>query len=361
MVDVRRRNYGIDALRILSMIAVVTLHVLNFGGILNNATPFSANYEVAWFIETVCYCAVNVYVLITGYVYAGRKTSGAKLLVLWFTVLFYSALIPLVLRAMGYSIKIDTLIGSLFPVMRRRYWFFNAYFALFLFIPACNTVAREKEKLIKTLIISFMLLSIASTLSVDIDLFYVNRGSSLLWFLNLYLCGAYIHLYGLPKWLSVKVALIEFCLCVLLMFGFNNLFLLISNRILGKDIRWMFYSYSSPLFYMGAICLVAAFSRIQITSERVKRVIEFISPLTFGVYLIHENQEFRQFFIIDAFLPYLEKPAWLMILFIIATVIFIFAACTLVDFARAWLFRKAGVNTKTKRLIDRIINVRQTG
>lgn len=353
MKDGKNRNYGIDLLRILAMLAVVTLHVLVFGGLLNNAVPFSANYEVAWLLETVCYCAVDVYVLITGYVYAGRKTFGAKLLVLWLTVMFYSALIPLVLRVMGYSISTGTLLGSLFPIMRRRYWFFNAYFALFLFIPACNIVVQEKETLKRTILISFVLFSVASTLCVDMDLFLTNGGSSFLWFLNLYLCGAFIRLYGLPKWLSVKVALIGFCLCILLMFGFNNLFLLITNRVMGKYIRWMFYSYSSPLFYIGAICIVAAFSRIDITSERAKRVIGVISPLTFGVYLIHENPEFRQFFIKDAFLSYLDKPAWLMLCYVIGTVFVIFTVSCMADYIRTWLFKKLKIGTITSAIVEK--------
>lgn len=357
MVDEKKRDYGIDFLRILAMLAVVTLHVLNFGGLLNNAVPLTTNYEVAWFLETVCYCAVDVYVLITGYVYAGRKTSGVKLLVLWLTVLFYSVLIPLVLRVMGYSISMGTLVGSLFPIMRRRYWFFNAYFALFLFIPTCNLIVQNKDSLKNTILISFALFSVASTLSVDIDLFLINGGSSFLWFLNLYLCGAYIRLYGLPKWLSVKAASVVFCICVLLMFAFNNLCLLISNRILGKYIRWIFYSYSSPLFYIGAICIVAVFSRIHITSEKTKKVIGLISPLTFGVYLIHENPEFRHFFIIDAFLNYLEIPAWRMLLAVAGTVIVIFAFCCIVDYMRSWLFRKFGVNMVAKKVLDRVTGV----
>lgn len=354
MIERKERNNGIDFLRILAMIAVVTLHVLNFGGLLNNAVPLTSNYEVAWFLETVCYCAVDVYVLITGFVYAGRKTSGAKLLVLWLTVLFYSALIPIVLYIIGYAIPKVILISSFFPIMRRRYWFFNAYFALFLFIPTCNVIANRKETLIKTLLIAFVLFSVASTLSVDIDLFHTNGGSSFLWFLNLYLCGAYIRIYGLPKWLSVKNAAIVFLVCILLMFGVNNLILLVSNRILGRYLTWIFYSYASPLFYIGAICVVAVFSRLEIKSDSTKRVIQFVSPLTFGVYLIHENPQFRQFFIKDAFLPYLDKPAWLMLCCVLGTVLVIFILCCLIDCFRVCVFKKLKIGTIAERITEKL-------
>ena len=40
------KNYGIDALRILSMFMVTILHVLTQGGILNASGRFTSQYEV---------------------------------------------------------------------------------------------------------------------------------------------------------------------------------------------------------------------------------------------------------------------------------------------------------------------------
>lgn len=42
------RNYGIDALRILSMFMVLVLHVLGAGGVMENCEPFSISYVSAW-------------------------------------------------------------------------------------------------------------------------------------------------------------------------------------------------------------------------------------------------------------------------------------------------------------------------
>ena len=105
------RNYGIDLLRVITMFAVVILHVQVFGGVMNNVKEFSANYEMAWTLETICYCAVDVYVIITGYVYAAKKTSLSKLISLWVAVLFYSTTIPLVLQLfVGEKISVFSLI-----------------------------------------------------------------------------------------------------------------------------------------------------------------------------------------------------------------------------------------------------------
>ena len=53
------RNYGIDALRIVSMLMIVMGHVLRFGGIITNNELSSAKYFMVWFLEAACFVAVN--------------------------------------------------------------------------------------------------------------------------------------------------------------------------------------------------------------------------------------------------------------------------------------------------------------
>ena len=50
-LDRQTRNYGIDALRILSMLMIVILHVLKHGGVLDSTETFSVEYRTAWFIQ----------------------------------------------------------------------------------------------------------------------------------------------------------------------------------------------------------------------------------------------------------------------------------------------------------------------
>ena len=67
------RNYGIDLLRIVSMMMVVLLHVLGQGGILDGSDPLTVKSETAWLLEIGAYSAVNIYAMISGYVGYGRK------------------------------------------------------------------------------------------------------------------------------------------------------------------------------------------------------------------------------------------------------------------------------------------------
>ena len=65
----REKNYGIDALRVLAMFMVTILHILTQGGILNASGRFTSQYEAGWLLQTMAFCAVNVYALISGYVW----------------------------------------------------------------------------------------------------------------------------------------------------------------------------------------------------------------------------------------------------------------------------------------------------
>ena len=62
----KKRNYGIDLLRLVAMYMIVILHVLGNGGVLE-ATNGLKN-SLAWFMEIGSYCAVNCYAIISGYV-----------------------------------------------------------------------------------------------------------------------------------------------------------------------------------------------------------------------------------------------------------------------------------------------------
>ena len=88
-----KRNYGIDFLRCFSMFMVVMLHILGHGGILNNATSGSLNYGVAWLLETMAYCAVNCYALISGFVGTKAKYRYTNIVMLWLQVVFYTIII----------------------------------------------------------------------------------------------------------------------------------------------------------------------------------------------------------------------------------------------------------------------------
>ena len=77
------KNYGIDALRILAMFMVTILHILNRVGVLNSTFKFTSQYEAGWLLQTASFCAVDIYALISGYVWVYAKYRYRNIIELW--------------------------------------------------------------------------------------------------------------------------------------------------------------------------------------------------------------------------------------------------------------------------------------
>lgn len=89
----KTRNYGIDFLRMISMIMIVMLHTLGHGGILRSVSFLSLHYQIAWLLEVIAFGAVNTYAMISGFVSVDSHFKISNILILWLQVLFYGILI----------------------------------------------------------------------------------------------------------------------------------------------------------------------------------------------------------------------------------------------------------------------------
>lgn len=129
------RNYGVDLLRIFSMFMIVVLHVLGHGKLLTSVNEGSSKYLLLWFLETMAYCAVNCYGLISGYVGYGKKFKLSNLFNLWIEVIFYNVTIAILFKFFNSNIGLKKIVPSLFPLTLNAYWYFSAYFIMFFFTP----------------------------------------------------------------------------------------------------------------------------------------------------------------------------------------------------------------------------------
>ena len=89
-VDIR--NYGIDLLKILCMMMVVTIHVT--GVILENSAS-NITYWIVYFIRMSCICAVDCFAIVSGYLGVDSRHRMSNIANLWSTVVFYTASISL--------------------------------------------------------------------------------------------------------------------------------------------------------------------------------------------------------------------------------------------------------------------------
>ena len=272
----QERNYGIDLLRMLLMYMVCLLHILGQGGILKACEVGSVRYAMFWFMEVCAYCAVDGFAMISGYTASNRPNQYSKLVGMWFQAWFYSFVLTVILQAAGVGnpLKTKDYLKLLVPVMSGSFWYFTAYFALFLALPALNgfIFSLDEKQSRKAFIVLLFLFSLTA---LHNEAFETNRGYSPLWLMVLYCMGAFAkrsHLFE-----KKHTVLLMFCLL------FNSLLSL--GHFLTYEKR-LLISYVSPTIVLNGVILVVLFSRLRLKGTVIRK----ISPLVFGVYLFQMNR-----------------------------------------------------------------------
>lgn len=345
------RNYGIDLLRIVSMLLVVVLHVLGQGGILGKTgDPALGNQSlIAWFMETAAYCAVNVYALISGYVGVRARFRWSRIIPLWLTVLFYSVLIYAAVRIWqpdwlnsGYSLRL-----VLLPASSGEYWYFTAYVGVFVLSPFLNKLLlalddRGLKRLIAVIVIVFSVWNSYPT----IDLFKTTSGYSAWWLMLLYLLGGALRQLNVadrvPKWKSA----LAYVACVMLSWGVRMVIPGLSIPNLRADILCTYYA---PTIVGSAVALLLFFSRCRFGNV-ANRLIRFGSPLAFSVYLIHVHPLIFGHWLKDAFVPFSYYSPLHLIGAVAVVVLAIYLACSAIDLVRFYLFKLCRISALCDKL-----------
>lgn len=360
----RERNYGIDALRIVSMLMVVLMHVLFFGGILSSKQLSGIQYLAAWTMEAACYCAVNCFALISGYVGVQTKPKAASIMVQWLQVVFYLAGFSLLLGALFPGREnASSWLSGFTPVTTRAYWYFSCYFVLCLIMPLLNflLLSAPKKMLGKALALAAGCVIVLSWLGRR-DLFGFARGYSVSWLVLLYLAGGYLRLYGKDirafSWLR-RHGLWVFALCVILM-GAASFAVSRAERpslmtaLLDRDC--FIYSFMSPPACLCSMALFAVFSAWR-PGKRMCRAIACLSPAAFGVYLIHLQPDVFSLVIENRFAQLATANVLVLMLMSFGAALVIYAACTAIELVRIRLFALLRIRRGCERLCTALAHI----
>ena len=339
-----KRNAGIDLVRTLSMLSIITTHILYHGQVMNKYKQYEDELSL---LDILTCWNVNSFGLISGIV--GFKTNKySNILYLWFCVSFYSVSI----RYIFYIIRPLWVINSkllyeCFPVIFHKYWYFSKYFGMYLFLPVINKgIFFLNQKELKILTISMFCIFIIwkDTMNPKFDTFCMIKGNSVLWLLILYITGSYIGKYrinynGIHKLLFCLFCIFIFVSSSLLTYIFtknkitniNNFILIILKKIFIRRLN------SFPML-LQSISITLLLMQINY-SRYISKIISFIGPLTFGVYLIHENCFVRYRIVRIIFKKYSSNiPLKTVIKLIIMSVAKIFSLSIFIDYLRNLLF-----------------------
>lgn len=333
----KKRNYGIDLLRLVAMCGVVNLHILSHGGVLSQISA-EGGYKstLLWFVEIVFCCAVNVYAIITGYVNFSEEEKPfkySKYIYVWLPVFTYSFGITVILFFLKPGlISWNQLLASMAPVLSDEYWYFTAYTFVFMLIPWLNKWIREMEKkeMTRLTIILLGLSSVCPFLSGNVNLFQLQGGYSALWIGVLYIVGAWMKKCQRLKRLSAKWLLIVgvFCLIVTWVFWVLSPY---------DELKNVLVSYLNPIICVYSVLMVEIFSRVK-CSEKVNKWIRFWAPAAFGVYLIHEHPLIRDGIMRGRFVWIVEKNIYMTPVYILGSALVIFCICLVIERIRISVF-----------------------
>jgi surface polysaccharide O-acyltransferase-like enzyme len=291
------RDSGIDLIRILAMYAIIIHHILVFPNIIDKYSK----YKELVLMKTSCFWHVSGFALISGYIgYKSNKYSN--LLYLWICAIFYSVGISYIFQKNKSITSKKLEYEDFLPVYFDKYWYFTKYFGMYLFLPVINKgiVGLSKSELrfvVITLILAYVALK--DIINPNTDIFLMSNGYSVIWFLIYYLTGAY---FGKFKKEYNKIERIVLSVICILVFYFSTFFCFYFSDYSPKNSDGIFkmkiMEYLKLLFVLRINSFPMILQSISLTllltyikyNKYLVKIIIFIGPLTFGVYLIHMHK-----------------------------------------------------------------------
>ena len=359
MENTKKRLTNLDLLKVVSMVMIVCLHYLGHGGVLEKATLTDGNYYIAWLFEILSIVGVNCFILCTGYLMTENHFRFSKLVYLWLQIISINLVCVVIALITGdYKFTAGTILNVFCPISLVKYWYISAYFIFYMLSPfliwAVNKLTIEQhKKLTIALVIIFTVNPLQWT--------EIKNGYHFVWFCVLFFAASYIRRAELFK-KRVRTYFAYYLVLTLVLMVVNMMTTKLSNYfdiIKSIDVR----NYNFLFTFLLSLMLFAAFKNIRIKQEKLAGMVTFLSSLTLGVYLIHENGFIRDFYWKKVFAPLeiFDKPYF--VLHMIACVLGVFFICAFLEYARQLLFKLFNIPSlceklgeKVQGIVDKVFN-----
>lgn len=328
-MDKQERQSNIELLRILLMLGVIVLHYNGVGG-LQNARGI--NYFVLMVFESLFICAVDLFMLISGYFSCrSSKIVVQKPVRLILQVIIISAAFYIVTSVFKKSFSIKSFAGSLVPAN----YFVILYVTVYFLSPYLNIIYEKMNtKLIAILMILFAVYPTMVEFSEQLTKKTLNglssigldgsqAGYTIVNFILMYLVGMYIRKYfnKLKNITRCRLVLVFGLACMV-----NAAWSLVTVYLESPaNLAW---EYCNPIVIIEAAAIFLLFLRLNIGYVKW---INRLSQACFTVYLTHSY-----------FIPHIkvdwavkQSPLVLIIHMIIsAVVIFLIGYCVYVVYEK---------------------------
>ena len=334
-----KRLANIELLRIISMFLIVMTHYIGRGGVVAAAQPLSGIYGVTTVIDAIEIIAVDVYILISGYVLAESTFKYKRLVDIVLQVSSISVGFYILMLLFGeISFSVSGCVCAVFPILTEQYWFVSVYVGLYILVPFINKglhalTKKQHLNLCILLVLMFSLYLPSKMLG--------QNGYGIAWMATMYIVGAYLRMHYKPgdklHMKHVALWIIPTVLLVASRYG-----ILLCGKLISLDTsaydKW-FFKNNSVLVAWAAVAFFVIFLHIRIKRIAVEKVINFAGPLTFGVYLIHNNPSLRGWM-----WEFINPVSFMNELYFVPLSILIvgviFALCTILEFIRRTIYNR---------------------
>lgn len=353
------RNPNIDFIRIAGMFAIVIDHLLFHG----NAIKIYKKYKELQFLNILCMWHVCSFGIISGLV-GSNSHRFSNLFYLWILAVFYSLLFYFIFNNLKIPIFNKNLIGNLFPVIFHKYWYFTCYFGSYPFFQFANSGISSISQIQVKKSIYFMIGIFIIWSSYYPDTFSQNNGHTPFSLLIFYIFGSYIgkYIFFIKHSIIYRILISALCFLLFMIISFSCYNINIGNSIFlnNPKIKNIFRIEinSFPMVFQAFLII---FFVAQIKFDKyISKIITFIGPLTFDVYLIHENEYIRSNIIRKSFNnDSKDLNLSIILLIIVKKAIIIFNICIFIAYLRSIIFKIIKIKNISQNfeiIITKIIN-----
>ena len=355
------RNMGVELFRIVSMILVILLHLMGHGGVRPYSDHLSTNYFITTFLETIGYCSVNCYAIISGFANVKTKFKFRRFIHLWLETVVLLVGITAIIHFFVPSVEVeqDWWLNAIFPLARRELWYLCAYFFMYPLIPLLNKGLLSLNRWQHIVVIIWLQVPTIFKLIRHTDNYVLGAGYSAIWLICLYVIGAYFRIYGAPKWAKWFVTLPVFFLSAFVAW-FKMIYIemqykegLVEKASDLYEYRDDLISYVSPCMVIMATMLLIFFMQVKIRFKPTKVIISNLAKSTWGVFVIHVSSAFWEWDKLwHSFRAYADYPTGKMLLAVFATVLIIFLVTSLATIDKIYLFKLLRIDKAIEYLAD---------
>lgn len=268
----KSRKSNFELLRLISMLMILNLH--SFWGYKHGVGYLQA---FDFFRESTSICAVNVFILISGYF--GIHWKFKSFFNLIFQIVFYSFIVYGVCVWIGVLNFDKHQFSQCFKATFSSWGFITSYIALYFISPCLNTFV---DKVTSKQLLIFILCFYIGECFIFHDLYLCN-------FFLVYLIGRWIRRTDAINRLQINATSFYWattCIITILVYLIYRFMHLSWDKMTNS---LLCYSYAAPLVIIQSVFLFICFGRIKIQSN----IINWLATSCLSIFLIHMHPDIK--------------------------------------------------------------------